>query len=251
MSKLAKILLYGLEKSGKSTLISSFLEGSFITDVAPTAHKLFEVPFDEDISFEISEVGGSKETALFALRLLRTVDAIIFVIDGSNDRKFNDVKIEFEKIMQHPDSGKKPIAILFNKVDIATVAPSIVINQLQILKMIDRPHTVFSTTAKAAQDFVQVLSWLKDRLTEKEELEDGSLDLFEINILDMLRSSRTLSFLALLGQLKFMMRAGHGDYNKDSLMATLRKLMATGYIDFIEEIQAYKITDKGRGKLDE
>ncbi|MFX0063312.1 MAG: ADP-ribosylation factor-like protein [Candidatus Hermodarchaeota archaeon] len=251
MAKVIKVLLYGLERSGKSSLIESYKAGMFVNDPIPTAHQIYEIIFDEDTIFEISEVGGSKEVAHFALTLLESVDAIIFVIDGSNKQVFRQVKIEFEKIVNHPASGEKPVIILINKKDIPTVAPPVVIKDLQLIKMMHRPHQVFPITATDAQEFKQVLSWIKDRLAEKEQVYSPVLELFELNILDMFSTARSLSLLAILEQVKLMTRTGHGEYDKDKVMAILRKLRDMGYIEYIEELQAYKITPSGRKKVED
>lgn len=251
MQKVTKILLYGLEKSGKTTLIRSFLEGKWVNDVIPTTHRMFDINLEPDIKLEITEVGGDRQTANFATRLLDSVEAIIFVIDGSNEHQFRDVKTEFQKITQHPGSQKKPIAILFNKRDITKVAPTIITKDLDLIKMVDRPFKVFSTTAHDPLETRNVFNWIKERLKEKEQIKDESLSLLEINVLDMLNSNRTLSFISILEQIKIMTRTGYGDYDKEGVLAILRRMMDKEYIEYIEEMQNYKITLKGREKLEE
>ncbi|MFX1537788.1 MAG: ADP-ribosylation factor-like protein [Promethearchaeota archaeon] len=246
-----RVLLFGLEESGKTTLITSFLKGAFTPSPPSTGQKSFEFTIG-NLTFDIIEVGGRKEVRGFVLQYIEHVDAIIFVIDGSNEEKFRYVQPEFEKILNHPLSPGKPLAVLFNKKDIAQVHPSIIIEKLDILNKLDRPHQVFSTTAKDPQQFKQVLTWIEDRLTEDEpQFRDRFTRLLILNILDMLNTSKKgHPVLSILGQLEIILRAGQGTFNRDHIMAILRKLWSDGEIEYFEPLQVYRITPKGREKME-
>ncbi|MHA2304526.1 MAG: ADP-ribosylation factor-like protein, partial [Candidatus Hodarchaeales archaeon] len=186
-----QVLLYGLESSGKSTIIKSFQEGQFTSGIPFTAQKYSEIRLTANVNFDILEVGGRRDVRRIAVESIDRVDAIIFVIDGSNEGSFKNAKIEFEKILLHPQSRGKPLAILFHKKDIAQVHPAVIIEKLHLLDRIDRPHKVFSTTAKNPQDFGQVLNWIHKRLTDKDSLlEDRETRFYKILILDILNNQK-------------------------------------------------------------
>lgn len=179
------------------------------------------------------------------------VDAIIFVIDGSDERSFEEVINEFHKILLHPHSGGKPLAVLFHKNDLALIHPSIIIERLDLLNRYDRPHRVFTSTAKKPKDFEQVLSWINSRLTEDDTLiHNQESRLFRIYILDMLNSKEEgLQLLAILGQLEIMARTGQVAYDRDKIMAIIRKSLADGDMEFNRHHEVWRITEKGREKL--
>lgn len=176
------------------------------------------------------------------------VDAVIFVIDGSDEGSFTDVKVEFDKIINHPQSIGKPLAVLFHKKDIALVHPSTIITKLDILNRYDRPHRVFSSTAKRPEDFKQVLIWINKCLTEdRSPIQDQESRLFTIYILDMLNDKKEgLPILSILGQLEIISRTGQVVYNRDKILAILRKSMSKGEIEYNESYQIWRITGKGR-----
>ncbi len=247
-----RVLLYGLEKSGKSTLISSFQEGLFTSGRPDTAQTVSEITIDTNLTFNITEVGGRKEVRRFVLKFIDHVDAFIFVIDGSNERSFMDAETEFKKILNHPQSLGKPLVVLFHKKDIAQVHPSTIIEKLDILNRLDRPHRVFSTTAKEPQHFHQILTWIHQRLTEDDHpLPDRFSRFLTIYILDMLNDheKKGLPLLSILGQLEIISRTGQVEYNRDKIMVLLRKLLAVGEIEYVESSQVYRITGKGLEKL--
>ncbi|MFX0172480.1 MAG: ADP-ribosylation factor-like protein [Candidatus Hodarchaeota archaeon] len=246
-----RVLLYGLEKSGKSTLINSFKEGHFTPGIPFTAQKTFEITINNPLAFTITEVGGRKEVRWFVSELLNYVDAIIFVIDGSDEGTFVDVKVEFDKIVNHPQSLGKPLAILFHKTDITQIHPSIIIEKLDILNRYDRSHRVFSSTAKKPEDFKQVLIWINNCLMEDRiPIQDQISRFFTIYILDLLESKKEgLPILSILGQLEIISRTGQVEYDRDKILSLLRRLRSEGDVEFNEFNQIWMITVQGREKL--
>ncbi len=251
MSSATRILLYGLEKSGKSTIIESFNKGHFKTGTPSTAHKTYDLSIQNKLHFSIIEVGGRKEVRGFVTEYMDFTDAIIFVIDGSDESSFTQVKNEFFRILNHPLSSGKPMAILFHKKDIARVHPSIIIDELDLLNRYDRPHRVFSTTAHEPKRFIEVLAWINNCLVEGRSLfQDKYSRLLSIYIFDMLdEKPQGLPLLAVLGQLEIISRAGQVEYNRDKTILLLRKLRESGELDFNETTQIWSITSKGKKQL--
>ncbi|MFW9904576.1 MAG: ADP-ribosylation factor-like protein [Candidatus Thorarchaeota archaeon] len=252
MTTTIQVLLYGLENSGKSTLIRSFQVGSFMSGEPFTAHKFSEITLNNHLKFNIIEVGGRKDVRRFVFQYIEHVDAIIFVIDGSNESSFDEVETEFKTILNHPHSFDKPHAILFNKIDISQIHPSIIIERLDILNRLDRSHQVFSTTAKKPKQFEEVLLWINKCLTEGRHLiEDQFSRFFRIYILDMLSSQKKGEpILSILGQLRIITQTGQVDYDRDKIMFILRKLLDGGEIEYDKLSQVYKISSKGMEALE-
>ncbi|MFW9854356.1 MAG: ADP-ribosylation factor-like protein [Candidatus Thorarchaeota archaeon] len=242
-----RILLFGLERSGKTTLVNSFQAGQFTEGTPFTAQSLSELTYN-NTHFSILEIGGRREVRNFVSEFVGYVDAIIFVIDGSDERKFDEVASEFQKILTHPQSTGKPIAVLFHKNDIALIHPSIIIERLDLLDRYDRPHRVFLSTAQEPREFERVLTWIQTRLNEDETLvDDQEARLFRIYILDMLNNQQEgLAILALLGQLEIMARTGQVSYDRDKILTILRKSRAAGELEFNEHYKIWKVTEKGK-----
>ena len=246
-----RVLLYGLENSGKSTLIKSYQQNLFTPGTPSTVQEFYEIILDNS-NFNIIEVGGRKDVRKLAYEYLAHVDSIVFVIDGNDVAlRFKDVQNEFEKLINHPLSLDKPIAVLFHKTDITHVHPSTIIEKLDLLHRYDRPHQVFSTTAKNPQTFRHVLTWIDKCLTHGDsQLPDRLSRFLTIYLLDMLASQKKgLPLLSILGQLKIMSGTGQIEYDRDKIIALLRKLLEIGEIEYIESSQVWRITEKGQDKL--
>ncbi|MHA1971398.1 MAG: ADP-ribosylation factor-like protein [Candidatus Hodarchaeales archaeon] len=246
-----KVLLYGLENSGKSTLIESFRRERYYPGTPFTALNITEFSFEEDHTFTIIEVGGCIEVRNAVFEWLDHVQAIIFCIDGSDEDSYDEVVKEFNRIIEHPKSADKPLVILFNKKDIAKMPPSYVVGKLDILNRYDRPHNVFSVSAKEPDGFKDVLAWIYERLDEDRfPIEDQESRFITIFLLDMLEVSKTgLPLLAILGQLEIISRTGQISYDRDKILLKLRKLRSDGLIEYIESNSIWRITEKGLKKL--
>ena len=252
MTPATRILMFGLEKSGKSTIVESFNRGEFTTGTPFTTHRSTDISIQNKLNFTIFEVGGRKEVRRFVPEYLDYSHAIIFVIDGSDETSFKEVKTEFFKILHNPSAAGKPLAILFHKKDIAKVHPSIIIDELDLLNRYDRPHRVFSTTATEPKRFMEVLAWINNCLLEGKSLfQDKYSRLLTIFIFDMLEEKpRGLPLLALLGQLEIISRTGQIEYSRDKTITLLRKLRESGELDFNETTQIWSLTSKGKKQLE-
>ena len=253
MKSAIRVLLYGLERSGKSTLIASYQKGEFKVGTPSTAQQTYDITNQNNLDFTIIEVGGRQEVRGVMGQYLEFVDSIIFVIDGSDLSNLSNIENEFGKILNHPQSVGKPLAIVFNKVDISRAHPSTVIDRLDILNRYDRPHRAFSTTAKLPHSFEPVLAWIGESLRgDQFPVQDKASRLLTIYILDMLENKRTgLPLLAILGQLEIMSRTGQIEYNRDKIVDLLRKMRSMGDLNYIESEKIWSITDQGLKRLED
>ena len=87
-----QLLLYGLENSGKSTLISSFQNGQFSVGSPFTAQQVTDIIFEDNLTFTIFEVGGRKEVRKFVSEVIDHAKGILFLIDGTDELHFDEMK---------------------------------------------------------------------------------------------------------------------------------------------------------------
>ncbi len=253
MGKTVRILLFGMERSGKTTLVNSYKSGVFKPELRSTAHDSYDLTVDDTVNITIIEVGGRKEVRRFVEEYIPHTDAIIFVIDGTDENSFPEVVREFNRILNNPLTLNKPLAVAYNKIDISKIHPSIIIDQLGILHRYDRPHRVFSTTGKIPKSFEEILRWIVDTMgVDRFPLEDRVSRLLTIYIFDILAEKKQgFPLLSLLGQLQIMTQAGQVQYDRDKIVSLLRKLWEKGDLAYSEYTQLWSITDQGRARLND
>lgn len=246
------MLLYGFEKSGKSTLINSYQNGQFTMGDPSTAHKITELPFDSEFSFSIIEVGGRKEVRNYVSQYISYVHANIFVIDANAKKHYDEIKNELFSIINHPESLGKPLAVIFSKQDIAYIQPAIIIDELKLLNRYNHPHQVFTLSAKYPQEFSNVLAWFKQCFTENKFISQNKASrILKRSLLDILSENKEgLPLLAILGQLDYISQAIRIKYNKDQVAGELHELSNSGDVIFHINSNHWKITEKGQERIE-
>jgi hypothetical protein len=106
---------------------------------------------------------------------------------------------------------------------------------------------VFPTTAKKPLIFHDVLTWINDRIQEEKTLlEDKATRFLRIFLFDLLNESKQgLQLLAILGQLELISRTGQIAYDRDKIMALLRKSLTTGEVHYDDQSLLWRLTPKG------
>eukprot|EP00768_Dysnectes_brevis_P006775 gnl/Dysnectes_brevis/5478_a7899_710.p1 GENE.gnl/Dysnectes_brevis/5478_a7899_710~~gnl/Dysnectes_brevis/5478_a7899_710.p1 ORF type:complete len:191 (-),score=21.32 gnl/Dysnectes_brevis/5478_a7899_710:120-692(-) len=119
----AKILILGLDNSGKTTLllrIVSIVSGKEFDPTVQIPHTIGQNLGNAHIfgmDCMLQDVGGQE--SLRERWLAYAHDAIIFVIDGADTSRFDEAKLHFHRVLQHACG---PVILLVNKADLAECA---------------------------------------------------------------------------------------------------------------------------------
>ena len=112
----ARVIFLGLDDAGKTTLLSVLKDGR-VEQFDPTIHAHAE-------EFEIGkmklctvDLGGHETVRKVWRDYFPKVDAIVYLIDSANPKRFAESKYELDEVVNTPDLGNIPILILGNKVD--------------------------------------------------------------------------------------------------------------------------------------
>lgn len=112
-----KILILGLENSGKTTILYKLHLGRFIETCPTIGLNLEEINYN-NIKLQTWDVGGQKKLRENWNLYFKETDAVIYVIDGSDDKVNNENKEEFRYIFNHKDLQNSLFLILLNKIDL-------------------------------------------------------------------------------------------------------------------------------------
>jgi GTP-binding protein SAR1 len=118
-SRLAKVLILGLDDTGKTTLIESILHDDEFRQVAKTvAVSIRTVRIG---SFEMStfDLGGHALARQSWKDYFVDVAGVVFMIDSANPARFREAAAELDGLLEDPALPNVPSLILANKVDVA------------------------------------------------------------------------------------------------------------------------------------
>jgi len=114
-SKDKKVLILGLDKSGKSTLVSFLEKGTFI-EHTPTMGKAFSTIDVHGIRIDLVDMGGQKDFRSLWLGEVSAAQCVIFMLDANDLKRFDEAKKELWKLSAVLKN--KPLIILANKYDL-------------------------------------------------------------------------------------------------------------------------------------
>ena len=119
----AKILFLGLEDSGKTTLLYHKQLNQNITTVATEEQNIEVLHPIEGVCLAVWDMGGQKCARRNWEEHFVGADGIVFVVDSADPRKFEEVKEELYKLVEHEDLDGVPICVIAHKQDLPNAEP--------------------------------------------------------------------------------------------------------------------------------
>ncbi|XKL66306.1 hypothetical protein PGB90_009726 [Kerria lacca] len=170
--KEARILVLGLNNSGKSTLLNQLKneDSKIISEVVPTVGFNVEKFKNQNVGFTAFDMSGQGRYRELWENYYKDCEGIIFVIDSSDKLRLAVVKDELDLLIQHPDIVAKCIPILFlaNKKDLRDGMSSIKIaSSLHLERIQDKPWHICTTNALSGEGLQEGIQWLTQQICDK------------------------------------------------------------------------------------
>jgi len=171
-TKPRKLLIIGLDNSGKSTIIN-FLKPrkEKKKDVQATVGFQTESFLwkKHNVKFTAFDMSGQGRYRNLWEYYYQTVEAIVFVIDAADTLRMCVVKDELDALLKHKDNKDRQVPILFlaNKMDMQESASATEVAKMLQLEVImqDRPFHIIATNALTGTGIDDGLEWLTGRVT--------------------------------------------------------------------------------------
>ncbi|XP_070503898.1 uncharacterized protein [Chironomus tepperi] len=114
MAVTPKVLIFGPENSGKTTLLYQFKYSEFIQTI-PTFSCNCETIFFNNLPMTFWDVGSSAPVQQFFNSYLKDKNALVFVIDASDKERIGNARWLLSQVMD--DVQSMPLIIVGNKID--------------------------------------------------------------------------------------------------------------------------------------
>ena len=109
-----RVLLIGLDGSGKTTILYKIVTGDVVTTI-PTVGYNVETVKHKNISFEIWDAGGQASIrAIWRMYFLKS-QVMIFVVDSNERDRLEEARKELFDALKNPDLGNAALLVLANK----------------------------------------------------------------------------------------------------------------------------------------
>lgn len=162
-----RILMVGLDASGKTTILYKLKLGEVVTTIPTIGFNVETVEY-KNLSFTVWDVGGQDKIRALWRHYFRNTHAVIFVVDASDRARINAVSRELQNILSEPELDKAVLLVMANKQDIIdAMSISELTEWLQLSKLRTRSWFIQATCAISGQGLYEGLDWLSTQLADK------------------------------------------------------------------------------------
>eukprot|EP00607_Mallomonas_marina_P007903 CAMPEP_0182423986 /NCGR_PEP_ID=MMETSP1167-20130531/10106_1 /TAXON_ID=2988 /ORGANISM="Mallomonas Sp, Strain CCMP3275" /LENGTH=176 /DNA_ID=CAMNT_0024603425 /DNA_START=147 /DNA_END=674 /DNA_ORIENTATION=- len=159
----ARILVIGLDNSGKSTLVHHLKPKKTSTfEVTPTVGFTVEEFSKNNINFTIFDMSGQGRYRSLWEHYYKDVQAVIFVLDSTDRFRICVAKEELDQLLNHEDIKQSPIPIIFfaNKMDVSgAMTPEECMDELQLDRIRDKPWHITSSNGISGDGIPEGIEW--------------------------------------------------------------------------------------------
>jgi small GTP-binding protein len=132
-NKEKKIVICGLDSSGKTSLVSFLQTGTFIEHTPTMGKELTKIKV-QGVNINLMDMGGQRDFRDLWLGELANAECVIFMIDAYARERFSEAKDELWKLSSV--FKKKPLVVLANKMDLKPVPTiGVILKSLELYKI--------------------------------------------------------------------------------------------------------------------
>ncbi|XP_029030250.1 ADP-ribosylation factor-like protein 11 [Betta splendens] len=118
VSHAPKVVLMGLDSSGKTTLLAHLLRGQ-VADTSPTiGFNVGTLNLDKNLSLTLWDVGGQKGMRPNWTFYLDDCKALVFVVDSNDPGRLPEAQNALKKVLSDERLRDVPLMVLANKNDL-------------------------------------------------------------------------------------------------------------------------------------
>ncbi|GLC35909.1 ADP-ribosylation factor-like protein 8A [Pleodorina starrii] len=156
-----ELSLVGLNKGGKSTLVSVLTTGQYTEDNIPTVGFNMRKMTKGGVTIKMWDLGGQTRFRSLWERYCRGVQAIVFVVDAADVDSVPQAARELHALLEKPSLKGIPLLVLGNKNDLSGALSVAQLTDMMNLKALtDREVCIYSISCKRQNNIDITLDWL-------------------------------------------------------------------------------------------
>ncbi|GLU09173.1 hypothetical protein SLE2022_260460 [Rubroshorea leprosula] len=163
-----RILMVGLDSSGKTTILYKLKLGEIITTIPTIGFNVETVEF-KNKSFSIWDVGGQSMIRPLWRHYSQNIQALIFVVDSNDRERIAEARNELHRILSDNELDNASVLVFANKQDVRnSMTVSEVADKLGLYSLGQRPWYIQATSAITGEGLYEGLDWLSSNISNKE-----------------------------------------------------------------------------------
>jgi ADP-ribosylation factor-like protein 3 len=162
--KEARILVLGLDNSGKTTILKKLSEED-IQHIMPTQGFNIKSLQHEGFKLNVWDIGGQKSIRPYWRNYYDQTDALIYVIDSADTRRLEETGVELGQLLEEDKLAGVPVLIFANKQDLLNAsAAAEIADSLNMHSIRDRPWHIQSASAKTGDGLQDGMEWVVSKV---------------------------------------------------------------------------------------
>ncbi|VEU22530.1 DEKNAAC103715 [Brettanomyces naardenensis] len=162
-----RVLMLGLDNAGKTTILYKLKMGK-AEETVPTVGFNVETIRYRNLVMNTWDVGGQERIRALWRHYFSGTDALIYVIDSADTKRFDDAKKELYKVINDKELTGCLLTVLANKQDLdGAMKPKEVITKLGLEGLQYHEWCVIPTIAINGKGLTEMLSWISSHLPKK------------------------------------------------------------------------------------
>ncbi|XP_074286285.1 ADP-ribosylation factor-like [Silene latifolia] len=162
-----KILMVGLDASGKTTILYKLKLGEVVTTLPTIGFNVETVEY-KNISFAVWDIGGQDKIRALWRHYIQNTQGLIFVVDSSDKSRIIEARNHLHHILGQNELRNAAVLILANKQDLPNaMCASEVANNLGLHLLCQRTWFIQNASAISGQGLYEGLNWLSKCLCTK------------------------------------------------------------------------------------
>ena len=160
------ILILGLDNAGKTTLLN-YLTNADNKNIKPTQGVNALSISCGGVKLNVMDLGGQKAIREYWNYYYDQVDALIYVVDASDDARIAECNESFQALLKDEKLLKVPVLTYGNKADLKNcLEPDEIIEKLQMNDITGRDWSLYACSALKGIGVKDGIKWLLEKLSQ-------------------------------------------------------------------------------------
>ena len=167
--KEARILVLGLDNSGKTTILKA-LSDEDTENIAPTQGFNIKALSREGFKLNVWDIGGQKAIRAYWPNYFEGTDGLVYVVDSSDEERLAESTEELATLLAEAELAGVPLLVFSNKqdLDLALDAEE-VMSIVKLEEIEDRTWNIQACSAMTKEGLQEGMEWLVDTISKKKE----------------------------------------------------------------------------------
>ncbi|KAL0223151.1 hypothetical protein P9112_002541 [Eukaryota sp. TZLM1-RC] len=164
-----QFLMVGLDAAGKSTVLFRLRDNETYDTLPTIGFNVEDIRF-RNLTFTLYDVGGQDKIRPLWRHYFARTEAVIFVVDSSDEARLPDAKAELHRMMEESALSDVTVLVLANKQDLpSALGVDEISSKLGLDDLRGHSWHICGTCATKGEGLTDAFEWLVTQIEQKQQ----------------------------------------------------------------------------------